>query len=317
VHKDIGPSRIVASRPRAGNARGGSIFRWDLSGTRKRSNQFAHLHFLAVGPPRTGTSWLHENLSCAVNLPYKMKETRYFDEHFRLGFSWYASQFRSVPGRIYAEIGPTYFYSDQARKRIFAQAPDARIVCSFREPAERLYSLYKLKRARAVHNYTFEAALDQDPEMAASAAYGTHYAEWLRLYGRDRVMPVFYDDLSSDPHAFLKAICDFVGVHTPASEQVTLRHVAAADKLDMPRHFRSAYLATNVIRWLLKHNARCAVEVASKARLRKLFFGPPRPFPKLDQEVVRRVRQRTFPEVEKLEQLTGRDLTAWKDGSGS
>src|SRR5258708_2242245 len=38
--------------------------------------------FFVIGPPRTGTSWLHEVLSKRASLSYPTKETRFFDKYF-------------------------------------------------------------------------------------------------------------------------------------------------------------------------------------------------------------------------------------------
>jgi len=48
--------------------------------------------FCLIGPPRTGTSWLHGILAQPVLLPNPTKETRFFDIHFRRGMQGYRSQ---------------------------------------------------------------------------------------------------------------------------------------------------------------------------------------------------------------------------------
>jgi hypothetical protein len=68
--------------------------------------------FFVIGPPRTGTSWLHEVLNQHTVLPSLSKETRFFDSHCRRGFHWYSSHFRHrCTGQPVGEITP------------FAQAP--------------------------------------------------------------------------------------------------------------------------------------------------------------------------------------------------
>src|SRR5882724_7339456 len=41
--------------------------------------------FFVIGPPRTGTSWLHEVLSKRASLSHPTKETRFFDRYFDRG----------------------------------------------------------------------------------------------------------------------------------------------------------------------------------------------------------------------------------------
>src|SRR5690242_2150942 len=66
--------------------------------------------FFVIGPPRTGTSWLHGILTAHAVLPFPTKETRFFDVHFQRGLAWYMAHFpSSTDSRPIAEIAPTYF----------------------------------------------------------------------------------------------------------------------------------------------------------------------------------------------------------------
>ena len=100
--------------------------------------------FFVIGPPRTGTSWLHEVLNQHTVLPTVSKETRFFDSHFRRGFRWYSSHFHQHrAGQPIGEIAPTYFASSDARERISRLPSVARVICIFRNPVERILSLYR------------------------------------------------------------------------------------------------------------------------------------------------------------------------------
>ena len=76
--------------------------------------------FIHVGPPRTGTTWLHEVLTGHVGLPSE-KETRFFDVRYDRGVQWYCNLFGDYPADAPAgEMGPTYFSNAIARERIKA-----------------------------------------------------------------------------------------------------------------------------------------------------------------------------------------------------
>jgi hypothetical protein len=47
--------------------------------------------FIAIGPPRTGTTWLHGLLSFRACVPREIKETRYFDIFYARGAQWFRS----------------------------------------------------------------------------------------------------------------------------------------------------------------------------------------------------------------------------------
>ena len=54
--------------------------------------------FIAVGPPRTATTWLHEVLAGHVCLPTDRKETDFFNRFYDRGLDWYANYFRACDG---------------------------------------------------------------------------------------------------------------------------------------------------------------------------------------------------------------------------
>src|SRR6202166_3585681 len=72
-----------------------------------------------VGPERTGTTWVHRVLEGHVDLPYGVKETRFFTNFYDKGIDWYARHFRYATGeRRVAEICPNYFFKTEALERI-------------------------------------------------------------------------------------------------------------------------------------------------------------------------------------------------------
>lgn len=263
------------------------------------------IEFFVVGPPRTATTWLHRELSPYCNLPVE-KETHFFDEEFGRGLAWYFSQFKVSPRAMSGELCPTYFYSDIARRRIAELFPHARIICCFREPISRLYSLYKLKRADAYHEFSFRDAVEQDEEMLFSSRYGHYLESWMRDFGQERVLPLFTDDLQLDPLGYLQKVCRFVGIPEPAQVQASALHTS--EGLALPRNYAVAH-------WLNRHRFKAVMRLAKKAGAKKLVAAGGhngRPFEKLDQEYSEFLRKLLRPEIEHLERLTGRDLSLWK-----
>src|SRR5208283_5365129 len=169
--------------------------------------------FIHVGPPRTGTTWLHESLKGHIGLPL-VKETRFFDIHYNRGIEWYCDQFGDYPADVPAgEMGPTYFSNAIARERIKHHLPDCKIIVNFRDPAARSYSMYRLFRSgsHAVED-TFDAYWRSLIDCGADlCSYATHLKRWQAVFGKSRVLVQFYDDLSSDPQGYLDAVCDFIG----------------------------------------------------------------------------------------------------------
>ncbi len=145
--------------------------------------------FFVIGPPRTGTTWLYEILRDRTLLPAPTKETRFFDKHFHRGIDWYRAHYpHTAADRHVGEIAPTYFASIEASERIARILPQAKVVCVFRHPVERVMSLYKLKRAYGLIPWNFEQAMICDPEMLESSRYATKLKAWQRTLGTEQVL---------------------------------------------------------------------------------------------------------------------------------
>jgi Sulfotransferase domain len=267
---------------------------------------------IAVGVGRSGTTWLHEILVGHVGLPYGVKETDFFLRNYDNGIDWYKSFFRHcVPSQPIIEICPTYFSSAQARQRMKLHIPDCQIICTFREPVERAYSHYKLMRHNVWTRSSFEEVVGRSQEIAEMNHYALNLREWQQTFGRDNVLICLYDDLEHDPQGYLDPICKFIGIPS-----LPLARSAASARLNSfptaPRNRRLAQNARHVRDWLRSRRAYWLDRLLDRAGVWGLCFDGGETFPPLEPELERRLRQRFLPEVEALERLIGRDLSAWK-----
>jgi len=269
--------------------------------------------FFVIGPPRTGTSWLHEVLCEHTLLPSPTKETRFFDTHFRRGVAWYRAHYPNpTADRPIGEVAPTYFASAQARERIGQLVPGAKVVCIFRNPVERMLSLYRVKRAYGMIRWSFEEAIVKDPELTQSSKYATNLRAWQRELGADHILATFYDDLRDDPQSYIDALVDFIGVPRFTLSHPQIRQVHGSTTMTHPRNYywtRSATAMANRFRaWRLDR----AVVGIKNSPLVKLFLGGGPAFAELSRELSLRICELCRSEVEELETLLNRDLSAWK-----
>ncbi len=271
--------------------------------------------FIAVGPPRTATTWLHEVLKGHVCLPADRKETDFFTRFYDRGIDWYADYFRQCErGMVVGELSPMYFASPPARARIAEHLPQCKIICSFRDPVERAYSNYRLLRRLASTKVDFERAATTRGDMLESSRYGTHLSDWFETFGRERVKVLIYDDLESNPQAFLDSVCDFVGImrFPISSSPVGAERVLAVST--QPAGPRLAKVARDVVGWFVERRYHRAANLVRNSRIIEYMLEGGDPFPPLAPDVAERMRDFYRPEVEKLEKLIERDLSAWKFG---
>lgn len=269
--------------------------------------------FFIVGPPRTGTSWLHDALTGRAVLPANSKETRFFDRHFHRGFAWYLTRFSASQGAIpVGEVAPTYFASYDARNRIAKYIPQAKIVCIFRNPVERVLSLYRLKRAYAMFRWNFEQAINGDPELMQSAQYVTNLIAWQRSFGAEHVLATIFDDLQQDPQGYLNSIADFVGIPRFAIPGSLTLPVNDSASMTHPRNYYFTRGATFLAEWCKARSLDRVVSTLKKTRLRNLVLSGGPSFTEAPRELVCKLAELLRPEVEALEAVLNRDLSAWK-----
>jgi len=271
--------------------------------------------FFVIGPPRTGSSWLYEVLRPHTLLPSPSKETRFFDTHFHRGLKWYAAHFRDAGGqRRIGEVAPTYFASAAARERMAEVVPGAKIVCVFRNPVDRIVSLYRLKRAYGLIPWGFEEAIELDPELMDSSRYASTLRLWQRSFGAHNVLAGVYDDLRHNPQAFVDSLVDFIGVPRFRLADWQYGRVHDSESMTHPRSYYGTRSATLLAEWFKARRLDLLVRAFKQSRLRKLVLGGGAPFPQLSTDVLSRLHARLRPEIEELEAMLRRDFSVWKFG---
>ena len=239
--------------------------------------------FFIIGPPRTGTSWLHVILRDHAILPVATKETRFFDTHFHRGLDWYRAHFRpTIDGQHVGEVAPTYFASVEARERIAQLLPNARVVCIFRNP------------------------------LVETSRYTEHYRAWQKALGPGQVLATIYDDLCVDPQSYLDRLVDFLGVPRFALTSAQRRSVHTSDHLTHPWSYTCTRNATRLANWLKAQRFDKLVAALRDSPVRQFFLGGGEPFRQLSHDLAFRLCERFLPEVEKLEKTLQRSLPEWR-----
>ena len=268
--------------------------------------------FIAVGPQRTGTTWLHQVLAGHVGLP-RIKETDYFSKHYDRGLEWYLEFFGHCPASLpIGEIDPNYFGISEACDRIAALIPDCKIICSLRDPVERAYSSYRIMRRDAWTRVGFEETVAKNPVIRESSRYAHHLKNWWARFGRDRVLVCLYEELESDPQAYLDRIAKFIGIPRVVVEGSPAATERVNTVTHAPRSRRVAQNARNARDWMRLHRWHRAIELLDKAGVWRFCFGRGEEFAPIDPAVEARLREHYRAEVDAVEELLGCDLSAWK-----
>jgi len=261
-------------------------------------------HFLLVGAPRSGTTWLAGKLAAHPDLYVPLaKELYFFDGHWNRGIDWYRRQFLDAGGRLAGEATPLYLAGDRAAERMGQVVPDARLLAVLREPVSRAWSHYWHRRAwgrerrpfaEAVDDELAGVPLDLDARYLAVGRYHDQLERLTRHFPRQAIQVALFDDLKEQPDQVLEDICAFLGVALawPADEPET-RNASYALRWYAFHHFM----------WLRGIYPRLPARLA--IRLHKLNE---RAVPPLDVELGRRLHDLFAEDNARLASWLDREL---------
>jgi Sulfotransferase family len=269
--------------------------------------------FIGVGPPRTATTWLHQVLAGHASLPQEKKETDFYSKNYAKGYDWYRYYFRDADPRLpMGEFSPTYFISDDARQRIARDIPGCRIICTFRDPVARAYSQWRLMVRNVWTKSDFATAVLKHRELRESSRYAHYLGEWQKSVGAANVLVLLHEDLEADAQAFVDRVCDFIGAarFSVGSSSVAGQRVHGVPVA--PKSRRLARNARNLMGWLNDHRYHRLANSFRQSALWHFCAERGEPFQPVSPEVDSQLREYFRAEVERLEQMLGRDLSAWK-----
>jgi hypothetical protein len=173
--------------------------------------------FIIIGAMKSATSSLYDQL---VRQPgifmTNPKEPNYFsdDEQYHRGIKWYKSLYSDAgendllgeASTHYTKL-PTY---PNTIKRMQECNLKSKFIYVMRHPIDRLVSHYIHEWSQRVINVNIDNAVEMYPEMKAYSLYAMQLQPYLNAYGKDAILPVFFDRLKKYPQLELERICQFI-----------------------------------------------------------------------------------------------------------
>lgn len=296
----------------------------------------AEPNLMIIGAAKAGTSALHSYLKQHPDIfMTQQKELRYFmfggkpnfrgpgDENLNeltpATYDEYCQHFDAANGQAYrGESSPFYLCAEQSPALIRDRLPDCKLIIILREPVSRAWSsftyLHTLKKETETD---FSDALEKEPERIANnyefmwhyrklGLYSEQLERYFDYFPREQVFVGLYDDLNDDPDQFVRAVFDFLGVDTSFNAN-TMGRANASGK---PR----SKLLHKVL------SSRNPVRVAagkmfpSSMREQMLHYVHNANLKKdsMPEESRKELQDYYRADIDKLEKLIARDLTAWK-----
>jgi hypothetical protein len=226
----------------------------------------------------------------------------------------YAQLFANAgKAKAIGDSSPMYLECPQTAGRIAKALPDAKLICSLRNPVDRAYSDYQMYlRERGRH-------LDPQRDLSADAHWLQPDAHWMRVsryhdallrfferFPRKNIQVILFDDLRQDTLGTVQDVYRFLGVDPEHAPDFDTPHNVGGvpDNLFVERLFTQASAVRSAIEpWLPK----LATKWLRRVRARNMHKAPALP------ESLRALMAEHFDDdIARTARLIGRDLNAWR-----
>ena len=287
-----------------------------------------------VGAAKAGTTALYDYLTQHPHVFLsRVKEPMFFsrEENYARGIDWYGDTYfeGAEDYLVRGEATPHYLYwSEKVAPRIkevYGERP-VKFIVSFRDPVSRAYSWYWNMVREGREDLDFDEALRVEGcrlkqnrhelyrlgSMVYGYSAGSRYASllqpYLELFSPQNLFFVFQDDLKSRLNETCKEIFEFLGVESSVQINTSNSNPAAMPRSRLlHKTLRQRSLFKGFIKpFIPKRVRRPLKSKMMQVNLKETAYVP------LDPQLAHELRLSYRTEIEKLEEITGRELSSWK-----
>jgi len=257
-----------------------------------------------------------------------MKDFPYFcqDGYIAEGTDWFARRFSRWQNEKIVLHGYVHylFLAEQVAPLLMDFNPELRLLIVLRNPIDRAFSGYLQARKKGHESRdTFEEAIQDDLSHSLTTfkditnrSYLSHgmYSEQLAMLFRHipqaQVKIILFEDLNADPQRVCKSCFEFLGVD-PGFQPELIRK----NDYGVPR---SQAIQKIIAGGLFSTRLRDLIPINLRIHLRRLLHNMNTrrdEKPRLTPETRKQLEQLFAPEIPRIEQISGLDLSAWKSSS--
>ena len=288
-----------------------------------------------VGAPKCGTTALYHYLKQHPEIYMSpVKEPQFFGSDLQMRYrkrptlKQYLSLFSDVKDeKAVGEASTWYLYSERAATEIKEFCPHASIIIMLRNPLDMMYSLHSESIYQGYEGIDdFEAALEAEIERKVglripkntkldwalfyreTARSTDHVRRYFDIFGRERVHVVVYDDFKNDVAASYGDTLHFLGVNESFVPQFEVKNSNKYVPIRTLHRMMQSHSSVprRVVRSLVPYRFRSSIE-----EFVLQFNTSHVPRTPMNPDLRLRLQAEFAPEVERLSELLGRDLTHW------
>ena len=300
-------------------------------------------NFLIIGAPKAGTTTLHEMLrqhpqvfvSTVKEPHYLAFPDRRLDfrgpgadlamRHFLISEGGrYRRLFEGSEGnKAVGEASTGYLFLPEAADQIAERLPGVRLIAILRDPVQRAYSQYLHYRRDGMEPLSdFLEACENEParirdgwlpgwRYTSAGFYHRHLSRFYQRFEPEQVRVYLYEDLKNDPLGVVRSICRFLEVDPSFRPDLSLRMNVSG----MPRHRRIHQFlrAPHPLKDMLKPLVPAERRRRWTNTLRRWNLNRAPSLPIEDRtQLIEWFRE----DVERLQDMLGRDLSHWLQPTG-
>ncbi|WP_457640387.1 sulfotransferase family protein [Persephonella sp.] len=286
-------------------------------------------NFLCVGAQKAGTTTLYDILiqHPQIYLP-DIKETKFFNERYDKGISFYEQFFSSYKGeKVIGEIDPDYMFFEvnSVATRIYKHlGKDLKLIFMLRNPVDRAYSQYWMNVRRGIEKEPFDKAIALESQRIRKNLFSKHnfsyisrgqYASQIKIFLEffpieNMFFIIFEEDFIKNREKTIKNLLEFLDV-----EDVELNLNIKSNSANMPKiKFLQniIYAPDSTLKKIGKvilpseEVRRKTLKFLEKINLRSFRY------PKMDESLRNYMMEEYFiNDIKELETLIGRNLEYW------
>jgi len=206
--------------------------------------------------------------------------------------------------RAVGEVSPQYFRCPTAARRIHDVIPEAKLVASLRNPADRAFSGFLMRTRRGEVVGDAHSELTPQSSHVKEGFYFQRMKRYYDLFDREQIKIYLFDDFKRGPGDLIRDLFGFLGVDTGFEPDTTVRHNPA----NVPKSalLNRILYQPRVIRGVKAVLPARLEKVAKRLRQRNL-----RPAPSFPPDLRATLLDLYQDDIHRLEELIERDLSAW------
>ena len=181
-----------------------------------------HPHFCIAGAQKSATTWLAQCLSehPDIYIP-RQKELHFFcptsECRFstaKKGINWYNQIYQeNAVARVTGDCTTDYMYFSSCHRKLFEHNPDMKIIFLLRNPVDRAYSAYWMRKRRDPKTNSFSEIINQENGYIQRGLYADQIQPFIDCFGSKNIHILIYEEFFENQEEHLAGVLKFLGLN--------------------------------------------------------------------------------------------------------